>query len=184
LKPSALTLRLELRSAAHLFPADSPLLRDELHPDIAQTLLEWAALQKNGSPLAVEFVVPPADPASETTEEQLAQVVHDHFARAAAHHTQRIADTFRYARAATLVGLMVVIVLLGTAQAIPESTSQVVAGFRESLTIFAWVSMWKPAELWLYEHWPPRYWRRAACRLTDALVKVIPRSSNEGDPNF
>ena len=43
----------------------------------------------------------------------------------------------------------------------------------ESLTVFAWVAMWRPAELLLYEHWPVRRKRRLAQRLAQAEVVLV-----------
>jgi len=41
------------------------------------------------------------------------------------------------------------VVLLACSQAIPEDAGKLLNGVRESLNIFAWVAMWRPAELWL-----------------------------------
>lgn len=169
----------KLRSVGSLFLTDAPLKRDELHPEIAQTLLDWAGSTKSGDQLIVHVAAP--DSSKTVTEEKVANLVRTHFLRMADHQTRRISDVFRYARAATLIGLLAVIVLLSSVQAIPEGRSQVMAGLRESITIFAWVAMWKPAELWLYEHWPLRHWRRAALRLAEARVKLLQPIADEDD---
>lgn len=174
--PPGCTFSLEVRSPDALFVADSPMLRDELQPGVAQALLEWAGTTRRSARLEVEFLVP--RPSEAAREEQIAHLVNGHFLRVADDYTRRIADVFRYARAATVVGLIVVIILLGSAQAIPEEAGQVMAGVRESLTIFAWVAMWKPAELWLYQHWPLRHWRSAALRVAKARVCLVPLGTN------
>ena len=83
-----------------------------------------------------------------------------------------IRDIFRFARVSTAVGLLCVVLLLACAQAIPEDAGKRMNGVRESLNIFAWVAMWRPAELWLYAHLPERHWRRLALRLARATVSV------------
>lgn len=70
-------------------------------------------------------------------------------------------------------------ILLACAQAIPDEAGKLMLGVRESLTIFAWVAMWRPAELWLYAHLPERHWRRLARRLSAAKVRI---ESSTGAP--
>jgi hypothetical protein len=173
LKPTHSVFSLGIRSKESLFATDSVLLRDELNPEVAQLLLDWAGSTQRGSDLVLQFEVP--ESASTLTDAQVTRLVRGHFLRMADQQTRKIGDIFLFARVATAVGLLVVIVLLGSAQAIPEDAGKVMGGFRESLTIFAWVAMWKPAELWLYEHWPARHWRRLAMRLANARVTCVPQ---------
>ena len=99
-----------------------------------------------------------------------------------------IRGVFRFARVSTAVGLLCVVLLLACAQAIPEDAGKLMNGVRESLNIFAWVAMWRPAELWLYAHLPERHWRRLSLRLGQAKVGVerpaatITRASASGTP--
>lgn len=164
---------LHLRSTESMFVTGSPLLHDELHPAIAQTLLDWAGSTQNGNQLEIHIDTPIS--VETITEEQLSNAVNSHFSRVVDDHTRRIADVFLYARVASLVAILVVIILLSFARTIPSNSSQVMAGVSETFTIFAWVAMWKPAELWLYAHWPLRHWRRAALRLAQARVCLVSR---------
>lgn len=170
---------LELLSAESIFSADSPLLRDELHPEIAQVLFDWARTAEEKCQLEFNFAVPSGF--KKVTEEQVENLVRSHFDRMAENHTRRINDIFRYARVTSVVGLLVVILLLGSAQAISDDAGKVMAGLRESLTIFAWVAMWKPAELWLYAHWPERHWRRLALRLVKARIRLVSESATRNE---
>lgn len=169
-------LQLELRSLESLFWADSPLLRAALNPELAQTLLDWARSTQEKAQLAIHFAVP--GDIKCFTDEQVAHLVSSHFLHMAEKHTRQIKDIFRFARVATFVGLLVVILLLGSAQAIPDDAGKVMAGLRESLTIFAWVAMWKPAELWLFQHLPERHWRRLALRLAKARISIVCESAS------
>ena len=173
------TFTVGLRSPESLFLPDSPLLRDELHPEIAQVLLDWARTAGEKRQLAINFAL--SDAIKTVTEEQVANVVSSHFLRMAENHTRRIRDIFRYARVTSVVGLLVVILLLGSAQAISDDAGNVMASLRESLTIFAWVAMWKPAELWLYAHWPERHWRRLALCLAKARISLVSESTTRNE---
>lgn len=167
----AAVFSLALQSPDCIRRADTPLLPGALHPEIAKALLDWARTVDPGCSLAVDFVVAGTE---STNNSEAAIAVRDHFLEVAENHSQRIRDIFRYARVTSVVGLLVVMLLLGCAQAIPDDAGQVLAAVRESLTIFAWVAMWKPAELWLYAHWPERHWRRLALRLAQARISIIP----------
>lgn len=165
------TCHVRLRSSQSLTLNDSPLLRDELHPEVARMLLDWAGSTRSTARLVVCIEAPVS--AEPLTQEQVTRLLGTHFRRVADAHTQGIADIFRQARAATLIGLLVLVFLMSAAQAIPDDAGRWMVGVRESVVIFAWVAMWKPAELWLYDHWPLRHWRRAALRLADAQVRLV-----------
>jgi hypothetical protein len=142
----------------------------QLPPELSRAMLDWARTVESGRPLEIHFVTAGA---TSTATQDAAIAVREHFLRLAEEHTQKIKDIFRYARVTSVVGLLVLAVLLATAQAIPDDAGRLAAAIRESLTIFAWVAMWKPADLWLYAHWPERYWRRQALRLAEARICVL-----------
>jgi len=178
MKHTAAVLAMALQSSALKRQTDSSLLPEELAPQLARTLLDWARTVEQGRALEVHFVVAGA---TSTATHDAAIAVRQHFLREAEKHTQKIKDIFRYARVTSVVGLLVLAVLLATAQAIPDDAGRLAAAIRESLTIFAWVAMWKPADLWLYAHWPERYWRRQARRLAEARISVIPATAANAD---
>ena len=151
---------------------DAP--RGTLPAGIAEELLAQARAADERAPLAIRFVAPDADVAfaDAACADAIATRVHTHFARVAQRHALQIRDIFRFARVSTAVGLLCVVVLLACAQAIPDDAGKLLNGVRESLNIFAWVAMWRPAELWLYAHLPERHWRRLALRLVQARVSV------------
>jgi hypothetical protein len=174
MKHTAAVLTLAFPSSAFKRQTDSSLLPGELPPKLARTLLDWARTVEPGRALEVRFVVAGA---TSTVTRDAENSVRDHYLREAEKHTQKIKDIFRYARVTSVVGLLVLVVLLATAQAIPDDAGRLAAAVRESLTIFAWVAMWKPADLWLYAHWPERYWRRQARRLAEARICVLPETA-------
>jgi hypothetical protein len=151
----------------------------QLSPELSRAMLDWARTVESGRPLEIHFVTAGA---TSTATHDAAIAVREYFLRLAEEHTQKIKDIFRYARVTSVVGLLVLAVLLATAQAIPDDAGRLAAAIRESLTIFAWVAMWKPADLWLYAHWPERYWRRQALRLVEARICVLAEAAVSRNP--
>jgi len=160
-------LSLSLSSARSFMATDSVLAKSKLHPDIARELLIQARAADEKTPLSIRVTAPDADP---LCLDLLRKAIQDHFSGEALIHTQQIGDIFRLAKLSTVLGLFIVVVLLAFAQLIPDDASRLMLGVRESLTIFAWVAMWRPAELWFYAHLPERHWRRLALRLSQAEV--------------
>ena len=169
MQASRTELIVHLDCARSVAADDGALAGGALHPAVAEELIAQARTLAGGVPLTIRFIA--IDPDGVSTD-SIAAVVRAHFARMAQRHTQQISDIFRFARVATALGLLVVVVLLACAQAIPDEAGKLMLGVRESLTSFAWVAMWRPAELWLYAHLPERYWRRLARRLSEAEVLV------------
>ncbi|WP_374510409.1 hypothetical protein [Niveibacterium sp.] len=167
-------LRLELRSvAALLAPDDSPFAGPALHPEVAERLLAEADLKRRNVPLRIEFVVDDDQPGD---VQRVVRALRQHFELEAQAATRDLSRVFRNGRIATLIGLAVVAVLLGIANLIdPESPYRLARALRESFTIFAWVAMWRPAELLLYEHMPIRRRRTLSLRLAAAPVSLIAR---------
>lgn len=167
MKTDSAELQLHVDSLTAALDADSPLVEPGLHPAVADRLVELAK-RSNGKTFRI--VVQSRGEAAGATE--LPQAIRSHFQREVDSCSQRIHENFRYARRATLAGLGVVAVLLGIAAELPEEGGKLITALYESLYIFAWVTMWRPAELWLYDHLPERRLRSVAQRLAAAEVSV------------
>lgn len=172
-------ISVELRSVEALIEAaEGALLEKRIDEATAFRLYEGAYALPRRVPLRIELLVDPADLSREAT---VRAAVRGHFELDVAARTRELSRLFSHARTATLVGLVFVVILLAIANAIDaESPSRIARGFRESFTIFAWVAMWRPAELWLYEHWPIRRRRALARRLAAAQVKLVARTAVVG----
>lgn len=169
MQASSTELIVQLDRASALVSHDVALAGGALHPAVADALIAQARGAADRVPLTIRFIARETDG---VCAESVAVLVRAHFAGMAQAHTQQIGDIYRFARVATALGLFVVVVLLACAQAIPDEAGKLMLGVRESLTIFAWVAMWRPAELWLYAHLPERHWRRLARRLSAAKVRI------------
>jgi hypothetical protein len=166
-------LSLRVRSPDACIDQASAFAEPGIAAEVSDRLVELAKRAGRSQAFVIELVVevsPSPNCDGDFHVDAAAAAMRRHFSQMAERHTQRIAGNFRYARFSSLMGLLCVVVMLGCAQAVPDDAGSVLSSVRESLTIFAWVAMWKPAELWLYAHWPERYWRDMARRLADARV--------------
>lgn len=167
MKADCAELHLCIDSLTDTLDADNPLVEPGLHPAVADRLIELAK-RSNGK--AFHIIIENRGDMGGAAE--LPQAIHSHFQREVDSCSQRIRENFRYARRATLAGLGVIAVFLGIAAELPEEGGRWISVMRESLTIFGWVTMWRPAELWLYDHLPERRLRSVAERLAVAEVSV------------
>ncbi len=164
-------LSLRVRSPGDCIDRASAFAEPGITTEVSERLVELAKKTRQSQSLVIELVVEvTGSPTRDADLDATVAALKRHFRQMTDRYTQRIASNFQYARFSSLTGLLCVIVMLGCAQAVPDDAGSVLSSVRESLTIFAWVAMWKPAELWLYAHWPERYWRRLARRLADARV--------------
>lgn len=167
---SAALLQIDVVSTDAMLDTGAPLIEPGLNADIAQRLITLGLGTSEGQPLEITVrsaqLVADALPA-------VVSATQAHFERCVGEQTLRIGEILRQARLATLFGLGFVAVLLAIAGKIPDESRPLLLAVRESLTIFAWVTMWRPAELWLYDHLPERRLRRLAKRLRDAQINLV-----------
>lgn len=168
-KPAAL-LQIDVVSTAAMLDTGSPLIEPGLETNVAQRLITQGLGTREGQLLTI--TVRSAQPAADDLPAVTA-ATQAHFERYVQDQTLRISEILRQARLATLFGLGFVAVFLAIAAKIPDESRPLLLAVRESLTIFAWVTMWRPAELWLYDHLPERRLRRLAKRLRDAQINLV-----------
>ena len=148
----------------------SPLATPHLHPEAADALLKLAERSQRGVAMHLEFVVPAQD--SHRTDE-VRQALATHFQQSETELSHRLKSILRQGRVAAIVGLVFVAAVLGIVQVITRVESlNFTHTAVESLTIIAWVALWRPAELLLYEHWPVRRQRQLARRLAQARITL------------
>ncbi len=90
------------------------------------------------------------------TREAILEAIQSHFSYEIELQTGSLKQFWRRARLFLLIGLSVLIVCLATAQRLAVPDKPGLTGiFREGLTIFGWVSVWKPIEIALFDWYPP-----------------------------
>ena len=170
------TLQLPVVSVQSLLDtAGSALAAPHLHPDAVAMLLSLAEQSPRKTHFALDFTVPPQDVGR---LEEVREAVEAQFTRTQEDAARQLRQIMRNGRVAAVVGLLFMALLLGSVQAALLLTdSHIVKAVSESLTIFAWVALWRPGELLLYEHWPVRRQRAQAGQLAQAEVALIARTA-------
>jgi hypothetical protein len=152
-EPAAIDLH--VADLGHLFNSldPSPFHDRDLNSDAACFIREEVADRADQADLAIVVHLP---------EHQLGhapavvQAVHRFFGRERAAAERELRQLMRFARFALIAGLLAVfvVVAIGRALASVARVGTFVAAVAESLTIVAWVFLWRPAELLLFERWP------------------------------
>lgn len=176
MRSTTTTLQLPVVSVQSLLDtAGSALAAPHLHPDAVAMLLSLAGQSPRNTHFALEFTVPPQDTGR---LEEVREAVEAQFTRTQEDAARHLRQIMRNGRVAAVVGLLFMAVLLGSVQAVLLLTdSHIVKAVSESLMIVAWVAVWRPAELLLYEHWPVRRQRALAGQLARADVTLIARTA-------
>ena len=152
----------------------SPVRDRDLDPGIEEFIVSWGREISPKVPL--RLVVELGQPASEDEVTQLREAVHRYFENRAVVTRRSLRDLLRRGRTSLLIGLCVLGLVLMVSRMIgrllsPESPFVVL---RESLVIGAWVAMWRPIEIFLYDWWPIRDEARLFDRLAEMPVDVRP----------
>jgi len=175
------TLRLRLADLRQLFNSmdPAPFRERDLDVTAAAYISDWARETPIGPPLSLEVVV---DGRITTAEEArlLKAAVGDFFRRRAAAKRREVRQLFRIGRISLVIGL----VFVGAATAIAEWLAGVITVERyarlieDSLVIGAWVALWRPMEIFLYDWWPMLKDARLYDRLgrIDVSVQTAPAS--------
>jgi len=103
------------------------------------------------------------------------EAVHNYFLQLV-HATRReLRRTMHNARIGLLIGLVFVISIIALSRVVegmlPSGT--IASTMAESMTIVAWVALWRPIEMLLYDWWPIRAKIRMYKRLTAMDVSVV-----------
>jgi hypothetical protein len=151
----------------------SPLATPHLHPEASDALLKLAERSPRGAAMQLEFVVPPQD---SHRSDEVRHALATHFQQIETELSHRLQSILREGRVAAIIGFAFVAAVLGIVQIITRvETLNFTHTAVESLTIIAWVALWRPAELLLYDHWPVRRQRQLARRLAQARITLRAR---------
>ena len=151
------TLQLYLGELRQLFDSldPAPFRERDLDPKAAEYIVDSAREAPAGAALALQVQLG-REPASAAAAALLRDAVREYFERRAASRRRELRLLFRRGRLSLLIGVVFLAATLALAQWLGELTEPV--GYAklviESLIIAAWVALWVPAEIFLYEWWP------------------------------
>jgi hypothetical protein len=150
----------------------APFRERDLDPRAEEFVVEWAREQRADAPLALTVQVTGESTPHDTAVVQQAVA---QFFRTRAHATrQQLRRLLRNGRISLVIGLAFV----GAANVAAELVSELGYGIlRDSLVIGAWVALWRPLEIFLYDWWPIRAEARLHDRLAAMDVRIVPAAS-------
>lgn len=148
-EPVTLPLHLQLRDHGVLGTL-SPAGDARLDDDVAEELVERLAVQPQSAPVRLQVHVPPQLP----NRGQIPAIIRQHYASLRERAEYRLKRTLRAGRLSLAVGILVLLVALGLAEAVSLLTTGGLAIVAEQgLTIVGWVALWRPLDLLLFERW-------------------------------
>jgi hypothetical protein len=153
----------------------SPFRERDLDPEAATYIVDWAGELPRDRPLGMVLHVG-RGPAGPVEAAAIQDSVHEFFQRRAAATRRRLRQLLRVGRYSLLIALLFLagVVVLGESLASIVSYERYATMIEHSLVIGAWVALWRPLEIFLYDWWPIRAEARLFDRLACMDVGVIP----------
>lgn len=169
-------IRLVLASAEQFYHSldPSPFRERDLDRDAADFIVEEVEDLPRDEPVRLVLSVPTNAMAP---MEHAPLAVQHYFERLGESTTRRLRRMIRDARRSLLIGLVFVFVVVGAARTILSAASDhtLLSAFLEGLTIVAWVALWRPTEVFLYDWWPVRGRARLYERVARIPVVIVAR---------
>ena len=149
-------LALRVREIAQLFNSmdPTPFLNKDIDPEAEAFIETWAAGFAPNSRFHL-IVHSEQWPSDGDPTEMLTGAIHNHFTYKAERARGALKHFLQQGRMSLVIGLVFVSLCLIAADAIANlGTNTGLTIARESLTIVAWVAMWRPLQIFLYDWWP------------------------------
>lgn len=174
--PGPVVLDLHVAELRQLFNSmdPAPFRKRDLDPKAQAYIVEWAQEVPAGRPLDLVVHVD-AESVTPADAAMLKEAVDEYFRQRALATWRGLRKMFRTGRISLLIGVLFV----GTAAIVGESIASFVSKGRyatlihDSLVIGAWVALWRPMEIFLYDWWPVRAEARLYERLSKIDVRLI-----------
>lgn len=154
--------------------ADSPFLKRRLRADAEEFIVEQAtALPPKASVKLLVLLPTGVNPETES----IVEAVHQHFTFRRVEAEKAFGRTLRFGWRSLLIGLVFLSVALGLVgivkRYLPSGNLSTVIEI--GLAVMAWVALWRPGELLLYEWYPFRRDARLFRRLEHADLRIAVR---------
>jgi hypothetical protein len=129
----------------------SPLREKDLHPNVAEHIVESARELPRRTPLALILYVDQA--ASDTQDDKcVGEATRAYFTHLSEKSRRQLRLHLRRGVISLFIGLAVLALALVGSKLLGEGT--IASTIRESLDIGGWVALWRPMEMFLYDWWP------------------------------
>jgi hypothetical protein len=163
----------ELRQLFNSMDA-APFRERDLDPAAEQFIVEWAREQRPDVALALAVRLSRVAAAPEDVA-VLREAVHDYFANAAAAARRRLRELFRTGRWNLVVGIAFVALAIAVSDLVGGLVGKYQYGrlIEDSMAIGAWVALWRPIEIFLYDWWPIRAEAKLYDRLSAMQVDIV-----------
>jgi hypothetical protein len=152
----------------------APFHERELDPNAADYIVEWAEELSGKGPLSLVIKLgTPLGPGDDAMAVE--RSVRDHFQRRATTTRRRLRQMLRLGRISLLIALLFLgpIIVIAESAANLVQTERYAAMIENSLIIGAWVALWRPLEIFLYDWWPVRAEARLFDRLGAMEVRTV-----------
>jgi hypothetical protein len=152
----------------------APFRERDLDPAAEQFIVEWAREVRPEAALALTVHLSREAPVDGEIS-VLRDAVRDYFAHAAAAARRRLKRLFRTGRRNLVVGVAFVAFAIFIGDLVGGLVGRYNYGrlIQESIAIGAWVALWRPIEVFLYDWWPIRAEARLYDRLSAMQVEVV-----------
>jgi hypothetical protein len=163
----------ELRQLFNSMDA-APFRERDLDPVAEQFIVEWAREARPDAALALTVHLSRVA-AVDGELSILRDAVRDYFALAAAAARRRLKRLFRTGRWNLVVGIAFVALAIYVGDLVGGLVGRYQYGrlIEDSMAIGAWVALWRPIEIFLYDWWPIRAEARLYDRLSAMQVDVV-----------
>jgi hypothetical protein len=152
----------------------APFHERALDPNAAEYIVEWA--QELPGKDALELIVNLGTPLGAGDDSAgVEKAVQEYFQQRASATRRKLRQMLRLGRYSLLAAML----FLGPVIVIAESAARMVeteryaALIENSLVILAWVALWRPLEIFLYDWWPVRAEARLYDRLGAMAVRTV-----------
>ncbi len=160
-----------------------PFRERDLDPKTDTYIVEWA--QELPATQSLYLVVHLGNP-SVTGQDavMVGEAVHAYYAHGALATRRRLKKLFRLGRISLLIGVVFVGVAAGIGEAVASlfTKERYATLVHESVVIGAWVALWRPMEIFLYDWWPIRAEARLFERLSKLHVRLVAMGKEDGAP--